>query len=340
MSNNCFLSFKTNVTGYSIPKKFPSPFLKPPNPLCRIAVTELQAYLKKPIDWTYDFGLNQPEGSLRIGKMFGVLVVQNQAKELGYLAAFSGKLANKNHHKKFVPPVFDSLTKNSFLNIGMVELNKINHQIKLLEASPKWLAANQLFKQKKRQAEKEIQELQLELKEKKSNRALQRLVAKKESSFEASHRLNLQLNKKSTQDRKKLKQLKRHWTLQLAQCKDNPKEMGQEIQILKALRKKKSNSLQQQLFDAYQFLNHTGASKSLTDIFQATKRVSGAGECAAPKLLQYAFLHHFKPIALAEFWWGKSPKSKIRKHGHFYPPCEEKCRPILGYMLENLGRRT
>ena len=63
---------------------------------------------------------------------------------------------------------------------------------------------------------------------------------------------------------------------------------------------------------------------------------AGAGECAAPKLLQYAYLNKLKPIAMAEFWWGKSPSSEIRKHKQFYPSCRGKCEPILGHMLEGL----
>src|SRR5690606_8077660 len=66
------------------------------------------------------------------------------------------------------------------------------------------------------------------------------------------------------------------------------------------------------------------------------KPPAGAGECATPKLLQYAFLHDFKPIAFGEFWWGASPKSEVRKHGQFYAACSGKCRPILKHMLEGI----
>jgi len=63
---------------------------------------------------------------------------------------------------------------------------------------------------------------------------------------------------------------------------------------------------------------------------------AGAGECAAPKLLQYAYKHQLKPIAMAEFWWGDSPKAEIRHHGYYYPACKGKCGPILGHMLQGL----
>lgn len=112
-----------------------------------------------------------------------------------------------------------------------------------------------------------------------------------------------------------------------------------ELKKLIDIRKNKSTDLQQDIFDEYQFLNSEKQSKSLRNIFKDFKRKSnpaGAGECSAPKLFQYAFKHQLKPIALAEFWWGKSPKSGNKQHGMLYPPCTEKCEPILAYMLEGL----
>lgn len=336
MTKNCFIPFKADIPKDCLPEKFPSPFAESPNTLCKLAAKELQVYLKNPIDWEYDFGLNQPEGSLRIGKMFGVLVVQNQAKELGYLAAFSGKLANKNHYQKFVPPIFDSLAEDSFLNIGMKELANISQRIKSFEEDASWVSINKLFQKHKKQADKELVAMKLERKRKKIQRDQQRLTAQNELSVEKLRLLNLQLDQESANDRQVMKKRTKEWKLKLAQYEQELRPFQEEIRQLKERRKRKSNTLQKQLFESYQFVNQAGNFKSLLDIFQTTKPVGGAGECAAPKLLQYAFLNKCKPIALAEFWWGKSPKSAIRKHGHFYPPCEEKCRPILGYMLNGL----
>jgi len=66
------------------------------------------------------------------------------------------------------------------------------------------------------------------------------------------------------------------------------------------------------------------------------KPPAAAGECATPKLLQYAFLNGLRPVAMAEFWWGAPPKSEIRKHRQFYPACTGKCKPILEHMLEGI----
>lgn len=109
-----------------------------------------------------------------------------------------------------------------------------------------------------------------------------------------------------------------------------------KIRELEGERKLKSFALQRKLFDQYNFLNKKGETKGIWEIFKEyndKKPASGAGECAAPKLLQYAFHHKMKPLAINEFWWGMSTKSELRKHGQFYPACEDKCRPILEYML-------
>ena len=116
-------------------------------------------------------------------------------------------------------------------------------------------------------------------------------------------------------------------------------QLNAEILALKNQRKSLSSELQLKIFNQYQFLNSHNQSKSLFDIFANTPQKTppaAAGECAAPKLLQYAFNHQMKPLAIAEFWWGASPKSEIRKHQHFYPACQGKCKPILSHMLDGI----
>lgn len=120
--------------------------------------------------------------------------------------------------------------------------------------------------------------------------------------------------------------------------------------------KDESQRLQQLLFAQYNLLNAKGESKNLLDIFRHEKPIipseqwfnknhhpspiplppSGAGECCAPKLLQYAFSHQLTPLALAEFWVGAPPKTEIRQEGTFYTPCSGRCVPILRHMLQGL----
>jgi len=111
-----------------------------------------------------------------------------------------------------------------------------------------------------------------------------------------------------------------------------------EVARLTEERKLKSVGLQQKLFANYQFMNISGTKKNVLEIFDQSDHgnpPAAAGECAAPKLLHYAIKHKLKPIALAEFWWGSSPKNNERKHKAYYPACKNKCRPILEFMLED-----
>ncbi len=250
-STTCFIPFNTTTIVNETPLHFPNPFQNNPHPLCLQAALQLQTFLKKPQTWLHNFGLNLKQEGPIIGKMFGVLVVKTTNNEIGFLAAFSGKLAGSYNHTPFVPPLFDSLTENSFLNNGMLELTRINSNINAL-------------------------------------------------------------------------------------AEQNKKENEIEIQHLQNLRKSNSMVLQSMLFDEYHFLNQAGETKSLRLIFEQIgyqNPPAGAGDCAGPKLLQYAFKNNLKPLAMSEFWWGQSPKSHQWVHGLFYAACQEKCAPIFKHML-------
>ena len=84
--------------------------------------------------------------------------------------------------------------------------------------------------------------------------------------------------------------------------------------------------------------NARGETCSIRDIFARRGLVppGGTGDCAAPKLLQYAYLHRLTPLAMGEFWYGASSASEVREQGRFYPSCTGKCGPLLSFMLEGL----
>ncbi len=111
--------------------------------------------------------------------------------------------------------------------------------------------------------------------------------------------------------------------------------------------KQMSQELQTWLFHQYQLLNARGETKDLVDVWQdyhCSERIrrkfplppGGTGDCCAPKLLQYAYKEGLKPICMAEFWWGESPKNLIRHHEQFYPACRGKCKPVLTWMMQGL----
>jgi tRNA pseudouridine32 synthase / 23S rRNA pseudouridine746 synthase len=329
-----FTPFKTSIEGYPLPEQFTFPFNYQPHPLSLLAAEELQDYIKNQKEWQDDLDFNNG-----IGKMFGVLVVQNEQGTLGYISAFSGKLAGGNHHTRFVPPVFDILTEEGFFKKGEAEINPINSQVEALEKDAHFIKLKEDLQTATLKSQEEIAQFRQLIKEEKAQRTQQREEAQKQLSLEEFTIFQEDLNKKSVKSHFQLKDLIKNWKQIIADIEAQIDPYFQALNLLKEERKNKSAALQQRIFESYTFLNQAGEKKNLTDIFPPSKNIfppAGAGECAAPKLLQYAFLHRLKLIAMAEFWWGQSPTSEIRKQGHFYPACKSKCEPILGHMLHGI----
>jgi len=323
-----FQKFQKSISGIPLPEKFTFPFYYEPHPLSIIAAQELQNYLKSQTNFDHNFGLDKTQEGLVIGKMFGVLVVQNQQNELGYLWAFSGKLAESNNHPLFVPTVYDMLDHDGFFKKEEININQLNRDIEILENSVEYLTSMDDLQKITQQAEKEIFEQKIKIKEGKKNRA--DIRKNKPADFDTEA-----LNKASQEEGILLKKMTQYWQYKIDDAVKTTEPFTTKINQLKEERKQKSAALQQQLFEEYAFFNQYKELKSLGKIFDGNPP-AGAGECAAPKLLHYAFEHHLKPIAMAEFWWGQSPKSEVRKHGHFYPACTGKCEPILAHMLQDI----
>ena len=336
MSKKILLPFKSDISGISLPEKFTFPFYYEPHQLSIIAATALQEYLETQTNFEHNFGLRENQEGLVIGKMFGVLVCENSKGELGYLWAFSGKLANGNHHDYFVPTIFDMLQKDGFYKIEEETVNVINREIERLEESEAYLKAIEKVNETNLQAASEIQIQKERIKSEKIIRDEKRLIAEQTLDFESYKSVQKELSEASKQESILLKQMTKYWNFQKENAKNEIDKLISEITALKEFRKQKSSALQQRLFDAYSFLNQSGERKSIGEIFN-NNPPAGAGECAAPKLLHYAFENQLKPIAMAEFWWGKAPNSEIRKHKQFYPACKSKCEPILmTHMLQGL----
>ena len=335
-----FWSFKKNVNALALPEKFTFPFYYTPDELSLRATEQLKEYLSDQNDFQHNFGLENGQEGLVIGKMFGVLVVEGQEGELGFLAAFSGKLANSNHHKRFVPPVFDMLKQDGYYKIEESKINVLTQEIEVLEQNEEIGKAAAFLRQ-----ESSLMEERLELQRQKSRRAKQERKAWRKEAEETltGEALEERLGKikhESLCFKFYQKDLINYWNIRTQMAKQALQKIQQPILELKEHRKRRSSALQNKLFSEYNFLNAEGARKSLQSIFQHTIfeiPPAGAGECAAPKLLHYAFRKGLKPVCMAEFWWGASPKSEVRKHGHYYPACKGKCEPILSHMLIGLS---
>ena len=321
---NKFHQLPFPVTHFHLPEKFTYPFHYTPHPLCVAVAAEVQKYLQNKDEWKSD---------LEQGKMFGVLIVQTQTGETGYLAAFSGILAGKNLHDYFVPPIYDLQQPNGFFRIEEDQISAINARIKKAQTDKHYQATKTLLAETIDQAEKAICTAKEELKEAQQKREERRKHTSDENEL-------ANMIRESQFQKAELKRLKKQWDERISAIRSEAETLDQAIEQLKTERKTRSAALQQQLFEQFRILNGKGETKNLCEIFKETTQQvppAGAGECAAPKLLQYAYLHCLKPVAMAEFWWGNSPKREIRHHGYFYPACKGKCEPILKHMLQGLN---
>ena len=338
------MKFHPVVSEHSLPVRFNNPFDYEPDALCRAAVKQLQANLPiTPIE----------------GKMYGVLIVERNG-EIGYLQAYSGQIADEG--EDFVPAVFDYLQSDGYFKIHEAEITQLNQQITQLKASTAYQQALNSLKMIQQKAEKDIEEARKVMQGAKFLRDKRR----KEAFISEAERN--EMTRQSQFLKAELQRKKKAYAEQITAAQTIVNGYQKQITAWKRERKMKSDHLQRWLFSQFSLLNARREHKNLLDIFRdyylknspaRTKAAhitsvntaeraakeslaasllppSGAGECCEPKLLQYAFLHGYKPISMAMFWWGPSPKTEIRQHGNYYPACNGKCKPILEWMLDGI----
>ena len=325
-----------------------------PDPLCIQACREVQEMLARREDW---------QEEIARGKMFGVLIVENvktdtdvpkwgypaadsEAPKWGYLAAYSGQIGGRSDWEDFVPAVFDYLQPDGYFKTHEAEISRINQSISHLEKDERMKEARTLIRQLQEERKRTIAAYQEKMKEAKAKRDSRREAGNLSEAEEA------QMIKESQFMKAELRRLKKSLSEKTA-LETEFEDYQENILRLKQLRKQLSDALQQWLFSQFRMLNQEGESKDLLEIFRdealkeypqaaiATSRIAalkmvppaGSGECCEPKLLQYAYQHGYKPLQMAMFWWGESPKEEIRHHLQFYPACNGKCKPILHWML-------
>ena len=330
------------LSGIDIPERMNNPLDYQPHPLCIAVCKELQTYLSEREDWREEIDK---------GKMFGVLIVENAqpepgVSEIGYLAAYSGQIGGRSDWDDFVPAVFDYLQPDGKFKTHEAEISGINQSIKQLEGNEHIKEAKSLIQKLQEERKHTIAAYQEKMKEAKAKRDARRETGNLTPEEEA------EMVKESQFMKAELRRLKK--SLSEKTTLETEYEAYQaDILRLKQLRKSLSDTLQQWLFSQFRMLNHEGKMKDLLEIFRdaalrdypqatlATSRIAalkmvppaGSGECCEPKLLQYAYLHGYRPLQMAMFWWGESPKEEIRHHLQFYPACNGKCKPILHWML-------
>ena len=329
-------------TSENVPARMNNPLDYEPHPLCIQACREVQEMLARRKDW---------QEEIAHGKMFGVLIVENvktdtDVPKWGYLAAYSGQIGGRSDWEDFVPAVFDYLQPDGYFKTHEAEISRINQSISHLEKDERMKEARILIRQLQEERKRTIAAYQEKMKEAKAKRDSRREAGNLSEAEEA------EMIRESQFMKAELRRLKKSLSEKTA-LETEFEDYQENILRLKQLRKQLSDALQQWLFSQFRMLNQEGESKDLLEIFRdealkeypqaaiATSRIAalkmvppaGSGECCEPKLLQYAYQHGYKPLQMAMFWWGESPKEEIRHHLQYYPACNGKCKPILHWML-------
>ena len=331
--------FSSDISEVVLPEKFNFPFYYDPHPLTRLAADQLQQDIILDPRLDHNFGLDPEKNGLVIGKMFGVLVVRDGEGKIGYLAAVSGKLAGRNDVAGLVPPVYDMLTEEGFYRKEELTINAVTSTIETIEADENYQRLKVEYQEVTKSGQQHIAALRNIFNNQRRARKKIRNTAKQEYTESDYAELHNAHRNESLEQQHNIKRAQYEHNNKIATLDQELSIYVNQLQALKQQRKDKSRALQRRLFNQYQFLNVKGEVKTLLDIFESRKEETppaGAGECAAPKLLNFAYQHGLVPICMGEFWWGTPPKSEIRKHKAFYPACRGKCEPILSHMLDGL----
>ena len=331
-----------------------NPFDYEPHPLCLLAAEEVQRHIaSQQGEWRQEADR---------GKMFGVLVAHPQPFPKGreanksassasktdprsgntpfplgrvgdglfFLAAYSGQICDRAGDDYFVPAVFDYLQPDGYFKTHEAEISEINYEIAIVSTDSRRLELRQQLNEKYKEGEEAINKYSQMMAGAKLLRDKQRKNAFLSEADKES------LIRESQFQKAQLRRLKKQYA---AECMALEKQLAifnDRIHELEHLRKEKSRALQQWLFTNFQLLNYKGETRNLQELFADTtfgEPPSGAGECCEPKLLHYAYSHGLRPLCMAMFWWGDSPKSEVRHHLHYYPACNGKCKPILKWMM-------
>lgn len=267
----------------------------------------------------------QPEAAQ--GKMLGLLIVTDKEGRAGFLKAYSGQVCGRADWPGWVPAVFDYLYAGSPLLAGEARVKAIGMEISETLSSPRYRLACSRLANAEADGEREVAAWRAAMSASKSRRDEER----SQGVGSEAERI-----KASQFEKAELRRLRQRVAERVTPLRDAVAACERRIAEMRCERKTLSDTLQRWLFDSTRVTNALGEWATLTDIFRPTAShvpPSGAGECCAPKLLQYAFTHGLRPVAVAEFWYGRSPVGEVRREGEFYPACQGKCRPILDFML-------
>ena len=318
-----FHPLDVDTAAMELPQRFTCPFCYEPHLLALMAAKRVQQYVASRDDWADE---------LSAGKMLGVLVVRSEDSQLGYLAAFSGNLAGSVRHDYFVPPVYDLLDPQGEFKQGEAQITAINHELERMEQSPELADIRRRESLARQEQADEIGDFKALM----ARHKLERDERRQRGNLTPEDQEAL-LNQ-SRYEKAELKRIRQRHEAKISGIVEEMDVFCRNMAAMRARRKAMSEALQERIFRLFVVSNARGERRDLVEVFKplGTLPPAGAGECCAPRLLNYAYANHLLPVCMAEFWWGASPVGEVRHHGHFYPACRSKCKPILDFMLQGL----
>ena len=339
---NCFfldlfnLFTPEELEGIEMPRQFTWPFCYEPHPLARLAVRHtfdrLEALHREVSEASWLAELDS-------GKMLGVLVAGDASGRLGWLAAFSGTVAGSYHHPGFVPPVDDLLAPDHFYPADMARIDSLTAHINAAHTGDERTAAAQAMELHNLRAESLLTDFKRMIERDRTHRREMRQSGLlDDTAMEALENDSKYQRAEFKRLRQRLESQREHFLRRLSDIDNVTAELRRQREQL-------SQRLQLRLFESMMVSNARGERLSVLDAVHHFQRDNGlpealppggTGECAAPKLLQYAFAHDLHPLCMAEVWWGDSGTGEVHRHGHYYPSCNSKCKPLLHFMLQGL----
>ncbi len=313
-------SFTENISA-TVPDRFTDPFRYHPHPLVEEAAGIVISHIDND---------NTLRETFAEGKMLGVLVVEKDGV-LSFLAGFSGIAGGRSMIEDFVPPIYDLTAPEGHFKKKEAEISALNREIEALARSEHLAEIKKDLQDAMTEMDEAVAAMKLRMEESRKRREEIRKNNPETSYLE-------RLRKESQHEKAELRRLKQGWTLKIEELKAAIRSHDSKISALKTSRAAMSDALQEWIFRQYIVHNASGQEASIADIFASDGLVppGGTGDCAAPKLLEHAYRNGYRPVAMGEFWYGRSPETAVRTHGHFYPSCTSKCGPLLRFMLSGL----
>lgn len=308
------------------------------NPFQYVPAVECQDAFNKLVNMIESIKKSSIERDIRFikelesGKMLGVMICENKSGEHQILYAFSGQIGSEGfNYPGFVGPVFDYLDPSGYFKKKEKEISAMNVEISEYEQG----FFNEL-NEKYIKIKEEYDRILSELKDRNLRSKIDRAAIRERG---VSDEENSVMIRQSQFEKAEFRRLRKRVDDSISPLKFKLNEAGSYLKELKERRHRESEKLQGWLFDNFKVLNAIGESRSLSEIFASTPLKtppSGAGECCAPKLLQAAYRRGWKPLKIAEYWYGNPSRGEVRVQGKSYPACGGKCLPILEWMLKGL----